>query len=125
MVIALVNVNDLRRDKEAFNTEFDWRMKDFECGTAKKPRRTKFPQQQYACCCPTMRTYRGDILSPTCKDCIKNGVAIPDCRSCKCQCQTGIFYEKDITKMATSELKAREQVTDKDERAFKNFAKIL
>ena len=30
MVIALVNVNDLRRDKEAFNTEFDRGMKDFE-----------------------------------------------------------------------------------------------
>ena len=117
-------------DKEAFNTEFDRRMKDFESGTAKKPRRTKFPQQQYACCCPTMRTYRGDILSSTCKDCIKNGTSIPDCRSGKCQCQTGIFYEKDIIKMATKklrrdELKAREHVPDKDERAFKNFSQIL
>ena len=106
-------------------------MKDFESGSAKKPRRTKFPQQQYACCSPTMQTYRGDILSSTCKDCIKNGVAIPDCRSCKCQCQTGIFYEKDIIKMATAklrrdELKARgKHVPDKDERAFKNFAEIL
>ena len=38
--------------------------------------------------------------------------------------------EKDIIKMATDklrrdELKAREHVSDKDERAFKNFAKIL
>ena len=45
-------------------------------------------------------TFRGDILSSTCKDCIANGVAIPDCRTCKCNCQTGVFTEKDIQAMA-------------------------
>ncbi len=73
-------------------------------GTTKKPRRSNFPQQQYTCCCPTMRTYQGDILSSTCKDCVSNGAAILDCRTCKCQCQTGIFLVKDITAMATKKL---------------------
>ncbi len=59
MVMFLINVNNLRRQKSAFNSEFKQRMKEFNKGdgTAKKPWRTKFPQQQYACCCPTMRTY--------------------------------------------------------------------
>jgi hypothetical protein len=90
-----------------FNTNFEKRMLDFKegDGTAKKPWQSNFPQQQYACCSPTMRTYQGDILSSTCRDCVSNGVTILDCRTCKCQCQTGIFLEKDITAMATKKLR--------------------
>ena len=73
----LINVDELRRQKDSFNSEFERRMAEFEGGVGKKPRRTKHPQQQYACSCTTMRTFRGDILSSTCKDCIVNGVAIP------------------------------------------------
>ena len=129
--MILIEVDELRRQKTAFNTDFNKRMSEFNDGVAKKkPRRTKFPQQQYACCCPTMRTYRGDIISSTCKDCIKNGVAIPNCPMCKCQCQTGIFVEKDIISMANEklqkdELKARKSVPDKDERTHRSFAQIL
>ncbi len=79
----LINVNELRRQKDSFNSEFERRMAEFEGGVGKKPRRTKHPQEQYACSCTTMRTFRGDILSSTCKDCIANGMAIPDCRTCK------------------------------------------
>jgi hypothetical protein len=57
-VMTLIEVDDLRRQKTAFTTEFEKRMLEFNNGVGKKPRRTKFPQQQYACCCPTMRTYR-------------------------------------------------------------------
>ncbi len=115
-----------------YNTEFKKRMLDFKEGvrTAKKPRWSNFPQQQYACCCPTMCMYRGDILSSTCKDCVSNGAAILDCQTCKCEYQTGIFLEKDIIPMATKklcgdELKARERVPDKDVRAHNNFTQIL
>ncbi len=93
-------------------------------GTAKKPWQSNFPQQQHACCCPTMYAYQGDILSSTCKDCVSN------CQTCKCQCQTSIFLEKDITAMATKklrrdELKARESVPKKDSHTHNNFAQIL
>jgi hypothetical protein len=125
----LINVNNLRRQKSAFNSEFEQRMKEFNKGdgTAKKPWRTKFPQQQYACCCPTMRTYQGDIHSSTCKDCTENGTAIPNCWTCKCQCQTGIFVEKDIitmaaTKLRREELKERNQVSNNNDRANNDLA---
>ena len=110
-VMFIVAVDDLQRQKVAFNAKFDKRMTDFEGGSGKKPRRTKFPQQKYACCCPTMRTYRGDVTSSTCKACIKNGAAIPDCRYCKCQCQTSIFLEKDIQAMANEKLRLDEMKT--------------
>ena len=113
-----------------FSNDFDKRMAEFKEGVGKKPRRTKFPQQQYACACPTMRTYCGDILSSTCKDCIENRTAIPNCPICKCQCQTGIFTEKDIVtmgldKLRKDELKLREHVRDLDQCAHMNFAAIL
>jgi hypothetical protein len=62
-----------------------------------------------------MQTYREDIISSTCKDCIDNGAAIPDCQMCKCQFQNGIFIEKDVISMANEklqkdELKAREHI---------------
>ena len=126
----LINVNELRRQKDSFNSEFERRMAEFEGGVGKKPRRTKHPQQQYACSCTTMRTFRGDILSSTCKDCIANGVAIPDCRTCKCNCQTGVFTEKDIQAMAIKktqkdDLYARQLVPDAERRAFANLGNLL
>ena len=69
-------------------------MSDFKGGSRKKPWHTKFSQQKYACCCPMMRTYCGDVLLSTCKDCKKHGKAIPNYRPCKCQCQTGIFWRR-------------------------------
>jgi hypothetical protein len=108
-------------------------MRAFEEGdgtTAKKPRRTNFPQQQYACSCHTMRMYRGDLLSLTCKDCKANGAAIADSCTCKCVCRTGIFFEKDIQKMAAlklraDELKARRCVPDTDAHSVANFGRLL
>jgi len=105
--MILIEAAELKRQKTVFSNDFDKRMVDFKAGVGKKPRRTKFPQQQYACACPTMRMYRGDILSSTCKDCIENGTAIPNCPICKCQCQTGIFTEKDIVTMGLDKLRAR------------------
>jgi hypothetical protein len=129
--MILIEAAELKRQKSVFNNDFEKRMAEFKEGAGtKKPRRTKFPQQQYACACPVMRTYRGDILSSTCKDCIENGTAIPNCPICKCQCQTGIFTEKNITtmgleKLRKDELNARERVPDKDQRARENFSAIL
>ena len=128
--MCVTDVDDLRRQKASFNAEFDKRMTDFKSGIGTKPRRTKFPQQQYACCCPTMRTYRGDLLSLTCKDCKANGTAIPDCRICSCNCQTGIFAEKDIQAMAIKraqkdDLQARQLIPDADRRAFASLGNLL
>ena len=77
-----------------------------------------------------MRTYCGDLLSSTCKDCKANGAAIADCRTCKCVCRTGIFFEKDIQKMAAlklraDKLKARGHVPNKDARSVMNFVGLL
>jgi hypothetical protein len=49
----------------AFTAEYQRKLKLFEEGdgtTTKKPRKTNFPQQQYACSCHTMRTYHGDSM---------------------------------------------------------------
>jgi hypothetical protein len=128
--MILIEAAELKRQKNVFSNDFDKRMAEFKEGVRKKPCRTKFLQQQYACACPEMRTYHGDIRSSTCKDCIENEKAIPNCPICKCQCQTGIFMEKDIItmgldKLRKDELKAREHVPDKDQRAHMNFAAIL
>ena len=77
-----------------------------------------------------MRTFRGDILSSTCKDYIANGAAITDCQTCKCNCQTGIFTEKDIQAMAIEktqkdDLRARQLVPDAERRAFANLGNLL
>lgn len=126
----LIDVDELRRQKDSYSSDFERRMAVFEGGVGTKPRRTKFPQQQYACSCPTMRTYRGDIISSTCKDCIANGAAILDCRTCKCNCRTGIFFEKDVQCMAVAkaqkdEIKARQLAPDTKRRALINFGALL
>jgi hypothetical protein len=123
-------MDELRRQKDSFNSVFKRRMAEFEHRVGTKPSRTKHPQQQYACSCTRMHTFRGDILSSTCKDCIANGVAITDCQTCKCNCQTGIFTEKDIQAMAIEktqkdDLHARELVPDAERRAFANLGNLL
>jgi hypothetical protein len=100
--MIVIDPNDLQRQKDEYNIEFQRRMEVFESGVGTKPRRVKHPEQLYACSCPTMRTWRMDIASSSCKDCIANGAAIPDCRICKCNCQTGTFTEKEIQPMAVS-----------------------
>ena len=126
----IVNINELRRQKEEYNVEFQRRMEVFERGVGTKPHRVKHPGQLYACSCPTMRTWRMDITSSTCKDCIANEATIPVCRICKCNCQTGIFTEKEIQPMAVSkamkdDLQARQLAPDVQQRAFNNLGNIL
>ncbi len=128
-MIILIEATELKRKKQAFNDIFQM-TEHIENGVGKKPRGTKFPQQLYACARPTMRTYRGDVTSSTCKDCIANGSAIPKCTTCKCQCQTGIFMEEDIIPMGTNKLcmdklKARERIPNTEKCAHVNFADIL
>ena len=56
-----------------------------------------------------MKTYRGDIQSSTCVVCIKRGyvnmielntIMQPDCSTCRCQCDVGIFTESQIQPLA-------------------------
>ena len=91
--------------------------------SGKKVRRTGQPQQKFGCLCPRMRTYRGDIKSSTCRDCIERGFVstimiegrrVPNCTTCQCQCDVGMFFEKDIQaiRVATArkkEIEAREK----------------
>jgi hypothetical protein len=126
----LIDVDELRWQKDSYNYDFERRMAVFEGGVGTKPRRTKHPQQQYACSCTTMCTYQGDILSSTCRDCKVNCAAIPDCRMCKCNCQTGIFTEKDVQAMAIKkaqkdEIKARQLAPETERRALINFGALL
>ena len=77
-----------------------------------------------------MRTWRMDIPSSSCKDCIANGAAIPDCRICKCNCQTGTFTEKEIQPMSVSkapkeDLQVRQRAPDVQQQAFNNLGNIL
>jgi hypothetical protein len=128
--MILIDPNDLRRQKNEYNIEFQRRMEAFERGVGTKPRRVKHPEQRYACSCPTMRTWRADVASSTCKDCIANGAAIPDCRICRCNCQTGTFTEKEIQPMAVNkamkdDLQARQLASGVQQRAFNNLGNIL
>jgi hypothetical protein len=66
----------------------------------------------------------------TSQDCIANGKFIPNCRTCKCVCRTGIFYKKDIQKMASKklqevELKACGRIPDMMARSIANFGGLL
>ena len=78
-----------------------------------------------------MHTYRGDIVSSTCKDCKANGTAIPDCSICSCNCQTGIFAEKDIQEAMSikraqkDDLQARRLVPIADRRALASLGNLL
>ena len=46
--MILIDAAELKRQKTVFNNDFDKRMTEFKEGVGKKPRRMKFPQQQYA-----------------------------------------------------------------------------
>jgi hypothetical protein len=100
---------ELKKQQEDYERKFSKKKKDNEKlkgkGEAKKPRCTAYPEIHYACSCPYMRTYHGDIDSSTCKDCkVRGNINIvddtPDCTRCMCQCQAGVFMMKDIDKLA-------------------------
>ena len=130
-VIAINDEGELGRQQKLFTHEYNRRMADWESKVVKvRPRKTKYSQQQYACSCSRMITMRGDILYSTCKDCIANGNAIPDCPTCKCQCFTGVFLFKDVQAMVVKKLqleesKARACNPDVNERAHLNLGKLL
>ena len=82
-------------DPNVYERDFLQKVKEYEKttangkgkGNAKKPRKTGYPEMHYACACPHMRTYRGDIASSTCKDCKARGYVNilenkPDCMTC-------------------------------------------
>jgi hypothetical protein len=104
-------------------------------GEAKKPRRMAYREMHYACSCPYMRTCHGDIDSSTCKDCkVRGNVNIdenkPDCTTCLCQCQAGVFTMKDIDKLAAKhgeivELKARTKQSSSDTRMRESLETII
>ena len=80
---------------------------------------------RYACVCPSMRTFREDITSSTCKDCKARGAisldddGIPNCSTCKCVCVAGVFTMKEVNKLAGRRLEERE-LAARDERSSKN-----
>jgi hypothetical protein len=130
-VIAINDEGELGRQQKLFTHEYNRRMADWESKVVKvRPRKTKYPQQQYACSCSRMITMHGDILSSTCKDCIANGDAIPDCPTCKCQCFNGVFLFKDVQAMAVKKLQLEESkacacIPDVNERAHLNLGMLL
>ena len=103
---------ELQKQWNEFERDFSKKLKEYEKktkgkgkGEAKKARKTGYPEMHYACACQNMRTYHGDIASSTCKDCKARGYVNivenkPDCRTCMCQCQAGVFTMKDIDKLA-------------------------
>ena len=107
--------------------------------SGKKVRCTGQPQQKFGCLCPRMRTYCGDIKSSTCKDCIERGFVsaimiegrrVPNCPTCQCQCDVGMFFEKDIQaiRVATArkkEIEAREKQPDDSQRAMASLGSVL
>ncbi len=101
------NPKELKKQQDDYEHEFLKKKKDYDKvkGGAKKPRCTAYLEMHYACSCLYMRTYHGDIDSSTCKDCkVRGNVNIvetkPDCTTCMCQCQVGVFTMKDIDKLA-------------------------
>ncbi len=104
-------------------------------GVAKKLRHMAYPEMHYACSCPYMRTYRGNIDSFTWKDCkIRGNVNIvynkPDCTTCMCQCQAGVFRMKDINKLAAkhgemAELKSRMKQSSSDTQMRESLETII
>jgi hypothetical protein len=82
-----------------------------------------------------MRTYPRDIASTTCKDCKARGYVNivenkPDCRTCMCQCQAGVFTMKDIDKLAVkhgemTEMKARAKQVSSDTQMRESLETII
>jgi hypothetical protein len=73
---------ELQKQQNEFERDFSKKLKEYKKtkgkgkDKAKKPRKTGYLEMHYACACPHMRTYRGDIASSTCKDCKARGYAI-------------------------------------------------
>jgi hypothetical protein len=94
----------------------------------------------YTCAYHMMRTLHGDIASTTCIECkVRGYVTIangnPDCKTCMCECDTGVYVFSDIEKMnlrqaELAETSAKKSMPDVDERlreslgnSFKNSFK--
>ena len=136
---------EIKKQQNEFERDFLQKVKEYEKtkgngkgkgkGDAKKPRKTGYPEMHYACACPHMRTYRGDIASSTCKDCKARGYVDivenkPDCTTCMCQCQAGVFTMKDIDKLAVkrgemAEMKARAKQASSDTRMKETLETII
>ena len=132
---------ELQKQRNEFERDFLKKLKEYEKtkgkgkGKAKKPRKTGYPEMHYACACTHMRTYRGDIASSTCKDCKARGYVNilenkPDCKTCMCQCQAGVFTMKDIDKMVVkrgerTEMKARAKQASSDTRMRESLETII
>lgn len=110
-VVEVGNKSDIKKRQAIFEKEFQKKKKDFEVskksgGTAKAPCRSGYPEMRYACACPSMRTFREDITSSTCKDCKARGAisldddGIPNYSTCKCVCVAGVFTMKEVNKLA-------------------------
>jgi hypothetical protein len=140
-VVKMDDPKDLQNQQNEFERDFSKKQKEYEKtkgkgkGEAKKPGKTGYPEMHYACACPHMRTYRGDIASSTCKDCKARGYVNilenkPDCMTCMCQCQAGVFTMKDINKLAVkrgerSEMKARAKQASSDTRMRESLETII
>ena len=142
-VVKLDDPKEIKKQQNEYERNFLKKVKEYETmkgngkgkGDAKKPRKTGYPEMHYACACPHMRTYHGDIASSTCKDCKARGyVSIlenkPDCMTCMCQCQAGVFTMKDIDKLAVkrgerAELKARAKQVSSDTRMRESLETII
>jgi len=145
-VVKMDDPKEIKKQQNEYERDFLKKVKEYEKttkgngngkgkGDAKKPRKTGYPEMHYACACPHMRTYRGDIASSTCKDCKARGYVNilenkPDCKTCMCQCQAGVFTMKDIDKLAVkrgerSELKARAKQASSDTRMRESLETII
>ena len=76
-----------------------------------------------------MKTYRGDIQSTTCVVCKKRGfvnmievntIMQPDCPTCKCQCDIGVFTESQIQPLAIQAASNKVQAARNDNQTDEN-----
>ncbi len=126
---------ELAKRKREHLSEFKKRKEHVHRDGTKKPRKTRAPSMTYACACHTMRTLCGDIASTTCIECkVRGYVTItngnPDCKSCMCKCNTGVFVFSDIEKMnlklATfAETSARKSMLDVDKQSRESLGNIF
>lgn len=90
-VVKMDDPKEIKKQQNEYERDFLKKVKEYEKttkgngngkgkGDAKKPRKTGYPEMHYACACPHMRTYRGDIASSTCKDCKARGYVFFSCR---------------------------------------------
>jgi len=132
---------EIQKQHNVFERDFLKKQKEYEKtkgkgkGEVKKPWETGYPEMHYACACPHMRTYHGDISSSTCKDCkARRYVNIvenkPVCMTCMCQCQAGVFTMKDVDKLAVkrgerTEMKSRAKQASSNTRLRESLEIII